>query len=504
MYGVFIPDADALRRVLDRPKTMLGHPYCGYLIYLARSVDGPAVRFLEKFGAAVDVETSEALAFLVLLDRAVLHGRNDPSGRLHTGSRTVSRRPPARGGPTIELPETTSGGREVTQAVAKRFGTGSIPAAAFYQADPQWSLKFAAHLGLSRSYLPCIVAMDDPAASDDDSCAVISLADEETAWSTLKDAIATYVAEPGTQAFLRAAERAREAADAVAGREQDLRNARRSVEVLERLEHADDMSSAVRRGIAGLGRADRILARFPSAPREVFGWAAKLTEDDRHTVAAAALRAGGDHLGTDTLRALLTDPELASAARTFHVTVRRLSKTWLLEPVTDNPHLATMMADALTAALSHLDRSPDDLPRLVGLTDRADREAFLELLASRAPLADAELDDHWRHLDGAVRAQIPGVVRDEQLIVRQAELRAAEQDLDEAVAAREAAEVTLKATPMSAFVPHLARADAGTRTGGRASAGDREGPPSRTAIATGGTAFLADVVQILQGLGALQ
>ncbi len=516
MYGVFIPDADTLRRVLDRPKQMLRHPHCAYLVYLARSVDGSAAQFLEEFGAAVDSETGEALAFIVLLDGAVLHGQNDPAGQLHEMRRYdwTSRQghgwPPPRAFPkrwvnprlpTLDIAETTSGSREVTSAVVERLGSRAIPTKAFYRANPEWSLKFAEHLGLNRAFLPCIVAMDDPGASDDDSCAVISLADAEAAWVALTDAISTYVAQPDTQLFVRAAERVRSAEDEVLARDRTLQNARSILNELERLEATDKLSSAVQRDLVGLGRAGRIVTELPRAPHDVLGWAAALTEPDRHTVAAAVLRAGADHPGAATIRQLLEKPVCASAARDIRRTLRRLRNTWLLDPATDNPHLMRMIAAELTAALGYLDRSPDALPCLIGMNEAAEREAFLALVETRVLFTDTELANCWSSLNGFVRARIAGVVRDEQIAVKQAEVSAAEQRFHEAVATRAAAESALSATRMSSFVPHLARA-AGSMPGAPGVAEpDR---PNRTAIAAGGTAFLADVVQILQGLGVLR
>ena len=84
MYGVYAPDAETLRTVLGRPNQLLGYPFCAYLVCLARSVDASALEFLERFGAAVDYETGESLAFIVLLDDATVLGTHDPSGNLHS------------------------------------------------------------------------------------------------------------------------------------------------------------------------------------------------------------------------------------------------------------------------------------------------------------------------------------------------------------------------------------------------------------------------------------
>jgi hypothetical protein len=489
---------------------MLGHSYCGYLIYLARSVDGPAVHFLETFGESIDVETGEALAFIVLLDTAVLHGQYDPSGQLHkthpylaSSLRRYSWPGPPRDFneysyrrlPTIDVAETTSGGQLLTNAIAHRFG--SIPTEAFYRADPEWSLKFADHIGLHRAFLPCIVAMDDPGASDEDRCAVISLADGEAAWNALTDAISNYVAEPDTQRFITAAERVRSA-------ERELRtcaNARNQVanrlSALQRLEAADALDSAVRHGVAELRHATQILGSLPSAPDDVLGWAAGLEEPDRQTVASAAQRTGIDHAGAATLLRLLERPDHASATRNIRRTHRRLRNTWLLNPTPDNPHLTKMIAVELAAAQSYLNRSPDDLPRLIDMTEAADRKAFLSLVETRASFPETELADCWSYLDKFVRPQIPGVVRDEQIAITQEGLSAAEQRRDEAVAALDAAKSALKATPMTSFVPHVAHA-ADTMPADRDIA--KRNRPSRTAIAAGRHRLLGQHSPNLAGL----
>jgi len=86
MFGVYASDVETLREVLDRPYRLLGAPFCGYLIYLARSVDKSALDFLDNFGAAIDHETGESLAFIVLLDDITLSYSPDPLKR-----RAVSR-----------------------------------------------------------------------------------------------------------------------------------------------------------------------------------------------------------------------------------------------------------------------------------------------------------------------------------------------------------------------------------------------------------------------------
>ncbi|MFC0526615.1 hypothetical protein [Phytohabitans kaempferiae] len=137
----------------------------------------------------------------------------------------------------------------------------------------------------------------------------------------------------------------------------------------------EDFGPLVAAASAGLGylqhivavaaRADgdhfEIVTRLPSAPHDMLGWAAALAEPDRLILAAAALRAGADHPGSATLRRLLNAPKRASAARDLRRTLRRLRNTWLLAPVTDNPHITKMIAAELTAALGSLGRSPDNL-----------------------------------------------------------------------------------------------------------------------------------------------
>jgi hypothetical protein len=450
MYVVFASDADALRALLDRPKRLLEHPFCGYLIYLARSVDRTGAEFLQYYSHAVDVETGEALAFLVLLDTAVTRGARTS---LYPGED----RDPV---PTFDVAEAVEGTDALHRAVAHRFRGGSIPVEAFYRASPEWSLKFADHIGLHRSYLPCIVAMDDPRASSDDRCAVISLADPEAAWETLKGAIAQYVAQPQTQVFMLASERVRTAQRRLA----DLRRAR-----------IPDLC----------GPAQRLISRLPAKPDAVLDWVANLDADDRERVADAA----GD---SEVLSLLLTAPPSPASRRDLQRSLHKIRGTWLRSPTSDNPHIHAKLVTELTALLRRLDRPATDLDLLWEMTERANRQAFL-VQAAAAPFTVDQLHDCWTHLHQHVGGELLRLAA-ETTATRQ---HAARRAFAEATAELARAEEALRAAPRTPFVPHLTRAT-------DIEPARRRKRPAGVAVATGVTAFVADIVQILQGIGAIR
>jgi len=294
VYGVYAPDAQTLRTVLDRPKRLLGYPFCAYLVCLARSVDAGALAFLEKFGAAVDHETGESLAFIVLLDDATVLGTYDPDGYLHKTRVTPDRqyrgwpssgpfspRANSRDVPLLDLPETVEGELGLEQAVAKRIKAGSIPSNAYYRGSPEWSLKFADHVGLNRNYLPCILAFDDPLASEDENCIVVPLQDPAAAWESIRDAISSFVIQPDTQVFIRASERLRKV-----DRELEIAANRLSLveSELSKLKRAVSECGVVpdKRGIhPALTRARTIIGSLPSAPKGLLAWVSSLSDEDR-------------------------------------------------------------------------------------------------------------------------------------------------------------------------------------------------------------------------------
>src|SRR5438874_10941279 len=78
MYGVYAPDADAVRRLVPTVQELIEWPYCSYLVYLARDVDHEAITFLDRYARAVHDETGEAIAVIVLFDN--IKGLGDVQG----------------------------------------------------------------------------------------------------------------------------------------------------------------------------------------------------------------------------------------------------------------------------------------------------------------------------------------------------------------------------------------------------------------------------------------
>lgn len=522
MYGVYAPDAETLREVLDRPKRILGYPFCAYLVCLARSVDAEALTFLERFGAAVDHETGESLAFILLLDDATVLGTHDPDGYLQkradasgheyrgwpSPSEPFSRQDNSRDLPSLDFPETVDGRLRLADAVARRIKPDSIPSDAYYRGSPEWSLKFADHVGLSRSYLPCILAFDDPAASDDEDCVVVPLQDPEAAWESIVGAISTFVIQPDTQAFIRASERLRKAE-----REREIANRRLRLAEgeLSQLQKALNECGVVpdKKGIhPDLVRARSIIGSLPPAPKGLLSWASSLSDEDRSFLLEAVRLAQGTGQDVTTLLAMLNSPNKTQVAREYFQTVRRLRKHWLqMSNTEDSPHIRSMLRAQLANALRWLGRPAEDLDHVLSV-DAAHRQAFVEELEKRAPFQRSEVLSAWTVLTEAVRSQITRAVGGKRITQLQVKLAAAGQDASTASLRRDAAMAALCSTRMSPFLPHLAqsvqRVMPTHRTSGHIVSISRARIARGAAATAGGTGFLASIVQILQGIGVLK
>lgn len=68
MYGVYAPDADAIRDLLRERDLSFVQPHCAYLIVLAKVLDHSAIHFLARFSETLHLESGEAVAILVLFD----------------------------------------------------------------------------------------------------------------------------------------------------------------------------------------------------------------------------------------------------------------------------------------------------------------------------------------------------------------------------------------------------------------------------------------------------
>jgi hypothetical protein len=193
MYGVVAPDADAVRRLIPTVQDLLEWPYCSYLFYLARHVDQEAIAFLARYAQAVHDETGEAIAVIVLFDDIEVLGEVRGWER---------RDPDANDSPrVVDDPQIAYGSYPFPQDRVPQRTTREL-----LTASPRWSLKFADALGLSRSFVPCIVAFDNAESED---CVVLDLSNADHAWETLRDAIASFMAAPASQHFVMAAERLR-------------------------------------------------------------------------------------------------------------------------------------------------------------------------------------------------------------------------------------------------------------------------------------------------------
>jgi hypothetical protein len=142
--------------------------------------------------------------------------------------------------------------------------------------------------------------------------------------------------------------------------------------------------------------------------------------------------------------------------------------------------------------LRRLDRPAADLDRLWEMTERADRQAFL-VQAAAAPFTVDQLHDCWTHLHQHVGGELLRLAS-ETTATRQ---RAARRTFAEATAELARAEEALRAAPRTPFVPHLTRAT-------DIEPARRRKRPAGVTVATGVTAFVADIVQILQGIGVIR
>ena len=482
MYGVYAPDAETLRKVLDRPNQLLGYPFCAYLIYLARSVDATAVRFLEDFGAALDQETGEALAFIVLLDEATLSGTYDPTGVVHRRGQEQERErrwqkerlrsrehvvwpkysqfsvPLSNYGdvPLRNIPELTDGRHEFEHAVSQRMKNGIIPEHAYYKSSPEWSLKFADHLGLSRDHLPCIVAFDDPGASDDESCIVIPLDDPQKAWNSIAHAISNFVMRPGTQSFIQASERARKI-------ETDLK------ESSNRLDNLEFQLSRLNRAIADgrntspawlgsdwpLQAAASLRDDFPSQSTQLLTWISSLSDRYRSFLVDAAVKAQDNGDDVTILLNMLENPAGLQTAREYLQTIRRLRSRWLqASDSEENPHIKNMLRDQVTAALKWLARPEEDLDRVLAM-NYSDRESFIEVLEAHAPFSQSEVQHAWTALKEAVGPNLMNAVGRREMDDLQTRIDTTRQHVAALSSHRHQAMAELNSIKKSSFLPDL-------------------------------------------------
>ena len=252
--------------------------------------------------------------------------------------------PNSRDLPLLDFPETVDGSLELEHAVAKRIKASSIPHQAYYRSSPQWSLKFADHVGLSRSYLPCILAFDDPAASDDEGCVVVPLQDPEMAWKSIVDAISSFVTHPDTQLFIRASERARKTDHELEIATKRLSSVDSRLSELQRAVSKHNAVPDKRKIHPALVPAQSLIGDIPPTPRGLLAWVSSLSDDNRSFLLDATSLARDDGGDVTPLLEMLSAPTETRVAHEYFQTVRRLRNHWLQVSNSEgNPHIRNML-----------------------------------------------------------------------------------------------------------------------------------------------------------------
>jgi hypothetical protein len=460
MFGVNVPDADALRELVPDIQRLLKWPYCAYLFFLARHVDKEAVAFLQRYARAIHDETGEAIAVIVLFDDVTVLGQ----AMGHGGGETDSAAQPLR---RITDPRIVYG----SYPLQSRELISDDDIVSEYHASPRWSLKFADSIGLSRTFLPCLVAFDadpDPQAPD---CVVVDLSDADQAWSTLRDSVASFMADAPGRRFVRTAERLREVERQIPGAQYALHEAEGAMSVAgtvwERTYLVPDTPEGLLWILSQRDHPDRMdVVRMATRSSRLEPTDAALA---RAVADPLVLRALVHHQPrTDYLRqhwlGATYPPGGAPAA-----VVRRLRESLLIlgrEPS------AAQIDDCLAADLVERSRFLEAVDR----TAQADLSAITDSLRRiRNPLAPAARpQDEERQMAAAFR-----------FYGLRSEAEALRADL----------------TP-ARFLPHLAAAVGSGAPGGPTGAEKT----ARTTLAriASATNFSAAVVQILQGIGVLR
>lgn len=296
MYGVVVPDADALRGLISNMQKRLNleWPYCAYLFYLARHVDEQAVAFLHRYARAVHDETGEAIAVIVLFDAINVPG--SVRGRhLAPGVTTEPRR-------RIEDQRIAYGSypfRTASQVPDQGFDADCL-------ASPRWSLKFADAIGLRRSFLPCLVAFDAVLDPRTPECVVVDLSDADQAWATLRDSLAGFMATQAGREFVSTAERLRELSTQV-----------------------ESARSALRR-VAGQGSQSRWWppSLVPATPERLLVVLSQRDHPDRRGVLELADRWSATEPARELMRAV-GDVRVLRAAVNYERCAANLRERWL-------------------------------------------------------------------------------------------------------------------------------------------------------------------------------
>ncbi|MFE4304991.1 hypothetical protein ACFRR6_02855 [Streptomyces sp. NPDC056891] len=458
MYGVVVPDADALRGLISNTQEQLNikWPYCAYLFYLARHIDEQAVAFLRRYARAVHDETGEAIAVIVLFDAINVPG----SVRGRHLAPAIATEPRRR----IEDQRIAYGSypfRTASQVPDQDFDADCF-------ASPRWSLKFADAIGLRRSFLPCLVAFDavlDPQAPEG---IVVDLADADQAWATLRDSMADFMATQAGREFVSTAERLRELGTQV----ESARSA------LHRLE---GQRSQPRWWPPSL---------IPATPERLLVVLSQRDHPDRRRVLELADRWSATDCARELMRAV-DDVRVLRAAVSYERCAAYLREKWLDASFALRSAPAGVvrrLADSLR--LLEQDPSSAEIDRLLA-AHVVERSRFVEAVERSGRANLTAITRSLQEIKRAtVRAPIASGPGNEQ----------ARQDAALRLATRQREEATLRAALVpTPFLPHLAAAIDSTAVPNQ-SARPHRFTLSNVATTTG---VGASVVQILQSIGVI-
>ncbi|RLK58435.1 hypothetical protein [Actinokineospora cianjurensis] len=443
MYGIYVPDADTVRRLIPAVQDLLEWPYCSYLIYLARHVDHEAAAFLDRYARAVHDETGEAIAVIVLFDHieALAEVRSSKPRDLNAS----------------ESPQIVEDLRIAYGSYP--FPKNGVPTRSSRElrtASPRWSLKFADAIGLSRSFVPCIVAFDNVDDAESQDCVVLDLSNADQVWETLRDAMASFMTVAASQRFVMTAER--------------LRTLSREIEY------------------AGPGRPSYFWL-MPTTPSELLTILSQSSHPDRAAVVDMISRSSDDTEAAAP-NYFINDVAALKAVINYEACVERLRRNWVnteFQLGSVPAHVVRRLADALTivgrnssaARINQLLRS--DVAGRAQFVESVEQEARAELMAITAALkmVRASAEQRWRRF----AAEMETVHR--KRMNRRAEI--------------EALRSSLVPEP---FLPHLSAAiDAASHIPGNTTRG---GKLALRKTIVGTTSFGANIAQILQGIGVIR
>lgn len=189
MYTVYAEEAATVAEAVARAVATLGAQNNAYLVFLAYSADAKALTWLNQRFEDINVLTGETIAFVTLFDEVEVVGESKAHRKQYAAS--AAEWPAAESLPVISADAVLRGMGALDRYMTS--GTRvSVPSFARYKSSPGYCQEFARISGLSLSFLPCIIAFDDPLASDEESVAVLSLSDPDETWQDLVTAVDQY------------------------------------------------------------------------------------------------------------------------------------------------------------------------------------------------------------------------------------------------------------------------------------------------------------------------